>query len=261
MGAFSCDKILFEELEPLTCRLTNKQQVLNNMESCFEKIVLAIPHATRNFDVNLWDNAVLVSKDADHWTDWFTDELFDWKHPRVASVIGQVSRFDCDLERLENDPLEAVGRGRFYTQSHSGARRSLSSEFIELGLVQWAGYRNRLVDELRPGALLIDGHSFPSDVHPVDICIGFNSDWSTPSKPMLAMVIDHFEQHGFSVGVNQPFSNSITPDARFDYKSMMIELNKRIYMDETSLRLSAGALSVRRCLESLYRKLLGLSEP
>lgn len=230
------------------------------LQNGFKKIVLAIPHATRNFDLTLWDDAARVSQDADRWTDWFTDQLFDWKHPHVVSVIGKVSRFDCDLERLEDDPLEAVGRGRFYTQSHSGARRSLSPEFIEFGLAQWTGYRNLLVDELRPGALLIDGHSFPSDVHPVDICIGFNSDWSSPSKPMLAMVIDHFEQHGFSVGVNQPFSNSITPDAGFDYKSMMIELNKRIYMDETTLRLSIGALTVKRCLKSLYRKLLGLTD-
>ena len=235
--------------------------MMQNMNGYFEKIVLAIPHATRNFDLKLWDNAALVSKDADHWTDWFTDELFDWKHPRIASVIGQLSRFDCDLERLENDPLESVGRGRFYTLSHSGARRGLSLEFIESGIIQWVGYRKLLLDELRPGAVLIDCHSFPSDIDPVDICIGFNSDWSAPDKLTLKMVIDHFEQHGFSVSVNQPFSNSITPDAGFAYKSMMIELNKRIYMDEVSLQLSDGALKVRRCLEALYRKLLGLGNP
>ncbi len=234
---------------------------MQNMNGYFEKIILAIPHATRNFDLKLWDNAALVSKDADHWTDWFTDEIFDWKHPRVASVVGKVSRFDCDLERLETDPMESVGRGRFYTLSHSGARRNLSSEFIESGLAQWKDYRKQLVDQLRPGALLIDCHSFPSDVHPVDICIGFNSDWSTPAKPMLAMVIDHFEQCGFSVGINEPFSNSITPEAGFAYTSMMIELNKQIYMDEVSLQLSNGALKVRRCLEALYQKLLGLGDP
>lgn len=235
--------------------------MIKTMVSCFEKIVLAVPHATRNFDLNQWDNADLVAKDADYWTDWFTDELFDWKHPCVASVMGCVSRFDCDLERLEDDPLEAVGRGRFYTQSHSGARRDLSFVCIESGLEQWRGYRRRLVDELRPGALLIDCHSFPSDVHSVDICIGFNSDWSTPAKSTLDMVIEHFEFHGFRVGINLPFSNSITPEAGFAYKSMMIELNKRIYMDEKTLRLSAGALKVRLCLQSMYKKLLGMSAP
>jgi N-formylglutamate amidohydrolase len=235
--------------------------MIQTMVSCFEKIVLAIPHATRCFDLNQWDNTALVSKDADHWTDWFTDELFDWQHPRISSVIGKVSRFDCDLERLEKDPLEAVGRGRFYTQSHSGARRKLSSAYRKSGLEHWTEYRKRLVDELRPEALLIDCHSFPSDIDPVDICIGFNSDWSTPDKLTLKMVIDHFEQHRFSVSVNQPFSNSITPDAGFAYKSMMIELNKRIYMDEVSLQLSDSALKVRRCLKTLYQKLLGLGDP
>lgn len=230
------------------------------METHFEKIVLAIPHATRKFDVELWDDNALAFKDADRWTDWFTDELFVWKHPRVASVIGWVSRFDCDLERLESDSLESVGRGRFYTQSHSGASRRLTSEFIESGLVHWKRYRHLLADELCPGALLIDCHSFPSDVDPVDICIGFNSDWSTPDKMTLGMVIDHFEQRGFSVSVNEPFSNSITPDAGFTYKSMMIELNKGIYMDEISLQLSGGSEKVHQCLVSLYHKMLGICE-
>jgi hypothetical protein len=53
--------------------------MMQNMNGYFEKIILAIPHATRNFDMHLWDDATIVSKDADHWTDWFTDEIFDWK--------------------------------------------------------------------------------------------------------------------------------------------------------------------------------------
>jgi N-formylglutamate amidohydrolase len=230
------------------------------MEKRFAKIVLAIPHATRKFDAESWDDAALASKDADRWTDWFTDEIFDWKHPRMASVIGRVSRFDCDLERLESDPLESVGRGRFYTQSHSGASRRLSCELIESGLVHWKRYRQLLADELCPAALLIDCHSLPSDVDPVDICIGVNSDWSTPDKLTLDMLINHFERSGFSVSLNQPFSNSITPSAEFAYKSMMIELNKRIYMQESSLQLSAKAQTVHQCLVSVYRKMLGICE-
>ena len=45
------------------------------------------------------------------WTDWYTDELFtdSWgSDPRIRYLVGTVSRFDCDLERLENDPLEGV---------------------------------------------------------------------------------------------------------------------------------------------------------
>jgi putative restriction endonuclease len=33
---------------------------------------------------------------------------------------------------------------------------------------------------LCPDALLLDCHSFPSELSDVDICIGFNEDWSKP---------------------------------------------------------------------------------
>ena len=39
------------------------------------------------------------------------------------------------------------------------------------------------------------------------------------------------------MGVNEPYSNSETPDCPFQYQSMMLEVNKKAYMDEQSLRI------------------------
>ena len=236
-------------------RIKNQSRRLRRMQP-FAKIVLAIPHATREFAVHLWDDPVRVSKDADHWTDWFTDALFDWQHPKVASVIGRVSRFDCDLERLEQDPLEAVGRGRIYTRSHSGAERQLSAEQVQAALRHWTEYRQQLIGQLQPGSVLIDCHSFPSEVGEVDVCIGVNEDWSRPEPDRVDWVIDHFRGYGYSTALNAPFSNSIRPETGFPYASLMIEINKKVYMDETCLRLHAGEAKIRRCLLDLYRAML-----
>jgi hypothetical protein len=71
----------------------------------------------------------------------------------------------------------------------------------------------------------------------VDICIGFNEDWSKPHKDTLELAVNLFEDNGYKVGINEPYSNSETPDCPFSYQSMMLEVNKRAYMEDSSLHL------------------------
>ena len=62
----------------------------------------------------------------------------------------------------------------------------------------------------------------------VDICIGFNEDWSKPPISLLNFIQNYFKENGLSIGINYPFSNSISPETYCPYHSFMIELNKRI---------------------------------
>ena len=71
----------------------------------------------------------------------------------------------------------------------------------------------------------------------VDICIGFNEDWSKPHKATVELAVNLFEDNGYKVGINEPYSNSETPACPFSYQSMMLEVNKRRYMEDGSLRL------------------------
>lgn len=106
---------------------------------------------------------------------------------------------------------------------------------------------NRLKELLTSESLLIDCHSFPEDLAPdVDICIGFNEDWSKPDDEMLELVVSHFSSH-YNVEINNPYSNSLTPDCGFHYKSLMIELNKKIY--------AQGIENIKDCINALYKKL------
>lgn len=223
----------------------------------FHQIILAIPHSKRAFDSTLWSDPSLVNQDADRWTDWFTDQMFaSQTMEKVMPVIGRISRFDCDLERLLDDPLQDEGRGILYTRSHSGATRNLTPQQQKAFMEHWQDYRNQIQKVAQPNCLLIDCHSFPSSESNREICIGFNEDWSRPTTESLNLIEQHFVNEGFSVGINTPYSNSLTPDLGFHYSSIMIELNKAIYLNETDNTLLPSADSIKACLNRLYAKLL-----
>ena len=228
----------------------------------FDRIVLAIPHATGVFDVSLWSDPASVARDARRWTDWHTDRLFAGAgrgEPRVRAVVGRVSRFDCDLERLEHDPLEDVGQGRLYARSHSGAGRAVPPDRAARWLRAWRRYRERIVaaaaDAERP--FLLDCHSFPADLAPdVDVCLGWNEDESRPTDDVLGACRAAFERRGFRVAFNKPYGNAILPDG-WRGPSMLVELNKAIYLDDSDLSLIPSAESVRVALHDLCSTLLG----
>lgn len=231
-----------------------KQRTERQNSMKFDKIVLAIPHSVRKTDFSNWDRPEVAKADSDRWTDWFTDKLFTPpQRERIVAVVGSVPRFDCDLERITKDPLESVGRGILYHTSHSGARRLDSGED---SLHHWHDYRKAIAAELTPNSLLVDCHSFPSDISNVDICIGINDDWSSPDRETLDIVLQHFCD--YKVAINDPFSGSLTPEAGFPYTSLMIEVNKRLYLNEDTLTESAFAYKLHNTICSLFAKLFAL---
>ena len=88
----------------------------------------------------------------------------------------------------------------------------------------------------------------------MDICVGFNEVWSKPDASTLELVVNLFEENGYTVGINNPYSNSETPECPFAYQSLMLEVNKKAYMDEGSLQLKRPAL--RKPIRDLMMKVL-----
>ena len=60
--------------------------------------------------------------------------------------------------------------------------------------------------------------------------------------------------------MNTPYSHAIAPPMNFRYDSIMIELNKRIYLNEDTLELLDSAGSLRSSLNTLYGILLRYNE-
>ena len=131
----------------------------------------------------------------------------------------------------------------------------IPQEYEEHLLNLWHNHQERLRSNLCPNALLLDCHSFPSEMSDVDICIGYNEDWSKPNKEAIELAVNLFEDCGYKVGINEPYSNSETPDCPFTYQSMMLEVNKKTYMEDGSLRLKKN-LSYRKTIHDLVTTLM-----
>jgi N-formylglutamate amidohydrolase len=226
----------------------------------YTRIVLNEPHASIE---GLYDNQLsfwniderFINEIVLKWTDWHTDFLFHgYKSEGIRSVRFPYSRFIVDAERLWNDPLEQLGQGIVY-RSFEGYTRTVPerSERILLGLWHW--HQQRLRYHLCEGALLLDCHSFPSEMSEVDVCIGFNEDWSQPDKETIEMAVNIFEENGYKVGINNPYSNSETPDSPFLYQSMMLEVNKKAYLETGTLWLK-NSLHYRRNIREVMTILL-----
>lgn len=223
----------------------------------YDKLVLNIPHASLGGLTNTnWSDRRVLYNEVRKWTDWFTDYIFDHQKPNTYAIISQFSRFVVDCERLVNDPLEKVGRGILYMNIGDGCARELRTNEKRRLLAYYLRHQELLRRNLTENSLLIDCHSFPSNEADIDICIGYNEDWSKPNDFTLNLVRDTFKNAGYSVVFNKPYSNSISPRATFYYPSLMIEVNKRCYMDEDTLRLTDDADRLRSTINNLYTMLL-----
>lgn len=173
-----------------------------------DRIVLNIPHSSSEFPGMAkasWGTG--IDEHIQRWTDWGTNHLFGmaaFKDPRIHPVAFPWSRFFCDVERLENENIY-----RSYYLEHMAA----------------------IMKELTPSSMLIDCHSFPADLSDVEVCIGVNKDWSQPDKDLLSRIERIFQSRGYKTAFNKPYSNSFAPRMNFRYPSLMIELNKSIYMN------------------------------
>ena len=235
--------------------------VSSREERSYDNIVLHIPHASvGGLGVAKWDKKVALMKEVRKWTDWFTDVIFvPDDQSGVKSVVADYSRYVVDVERLLDDPMNEIGQGIIYTK-FNGLQRTISDE-EQLGMIAYYySYIKQLKSMLNEHSLLIDCHSFPSGLSDVDVCIGVNEDWSRPTEFLIELVMEFFKQAGYKVALNTPFSNAIAPPTNFRYDSIMIELNKRIYINEDTLELLDSVGSLRDSLNTLYGILLRYNE-
>jgi N-formylglutamate amidohydrolase len=212
-------------------------------------------------------------------TDRFTDELFGCHAAAGDSVVvHSVSRLIVDPERFlddEKEPLAKAGMGVVYTRTSGGASMRVPPSAGARGLLVDTYYRphhRRFSDAVdaelkRDGrAVILDCHSFPSKPLPFeldqnpdrpDICIGAD-DYHTP-REILNALEHHSRAEGFSFAVNRPFAGSIVPMAHYltnrRVRSVMIEVNRRLYLDEKTGAKSASfetcRLSVGRLIEAI----------
>jgi len=238
----------------------------------YENLIIHIPHSSTVVPECRVNPKEL---DEEEWKliDLYADELFMpyENNKRIDVVVFPYCRFYCDVERLPNDPLEKRGYGISFERIFPDEIRRWG--WRDNAYKLYARYHQKMVDkiiskspDIFDNLLLIDCHSFstqptllcanpPEDT---DICIGFNEDETKPSKVVIGNIRNYFLSKGYSVDINRPFSNSKTFDVPggLQYHSVMIEVSKKLYMSETTLRKTDGFARVHRDMHGLYDMLL-----
>ena len=249
-------------------------------------VILHIPHASTEIPPNEATKLAILgetlAQELLRMTDRYVDELFD-PGKRAARLVFPVSRLICDPERFADDadePMAAKGMGAVYTKTSDGRplRSSLDAEERQRLLDAYYFPHHQKLERLVRSALadcghcvIIDAHSFPSSPLPCDldqtplrpdICIGTDA-FHTPDW-LQRTALDAFNDVGWHVALNRPYAGSIVPsgfyrkDARVS--SIMVEVNRSLYMNEDTGRRSAGFKGVRLKVQSVLHALIESSE-
>jgi len=245
--------------------------------------VVHIPHASTVIPEDVRATFVLSDKALERellrLTDRHTDELFALDPTIAVPVVFEVSRFVVDPERFTDDafePMAARGMGAVYMAATDGAtlragltpsqRAGLLSRFYEPHHAALEAATLGVLDATRQ-CLIIDAHSFPS--HPLpcdlnqdpvrpDVCIG-TDPFHTPAQ-LTADAAAAFAAHGLVVAVDRPYRGAIVParwfrrDARVS--AVMVEVNRRLYMDEATGEKTAGFRQTRAAVRSVLLALI-----
>ena len=224
-------------------------------------LVANIPHSSTLIPVLVRDTLVLDDQELRaeilKMTDRYVDELFSSVDDLGGiTVVYNHSRLVVDPERFEDDDDEVMasrGQGVIYTHTSDGRKlrehEPSNQERQELLDRYYRPYHKtlevetqHLLDEFGK-CLILDCHSFPSRPLPYelnqnpdrsDICLG-TDPFHTPTK-LVESVEAFFGEHDLTTARNMPFEGTYVPlkflgtDRRVS--SLMIEVNRKLYMDE-----------------------------
>ena len=241
-------------------------------------MIFHIPHSSTVIPPDLRSTLLLDDQELEAelllMTDAFTDDLFGTHAGDDDTVVTfPVSRLVVDPERFLDDSVETmagIGMGVIYERTSSGGplRNNPSLEERD-ALIQgfYMPHHKRLngatESELSRSdhALILDCHSFPllplpyehdQDPDRPDICIG-TDDFHTPEH-LLEVAKQAVTDEELTCKVNSPFSGSIVPRRYYGQdrrvSSIMIEVNRSLYMDEDS---GVRSLHYSRCRTSVGR--------
>ena len=109
----------------------------------------------------------------------------------------------------------------------------------------------------------LDCHSMSSKLvnDKTDIVIS-NSDNKSSSKELLALIEKSFNNYNYNINTNDPFKGGfITTNYGNPKKNihfLQIEINKKLYMDEKSMKLKKDNFSkLKVCFDNLIKDILG----
>ena len=213
------------------------------------KFIIHIPHASLDILPGFKKRLTVSYSDFQRENIFISDYLVDRFVPDNFNNIVKFkySRMFCDVERYLDDSKEEMskyGMGVLYTKDSNGkvfVNRDKDEEWIiNIYKSHHKELDNMVADvlEKKGKCFIIDLHSFSDEFvdkmfnkkNNPDICLGINK--SNYDKELVLKTISHFKKYGYSVRINYPYSGSIISNRFPDVNSMMIEINKRVYLKD-----------------------------
>lgn len=235
-------------------------------------LLVHIPHSSlmipneckKRLIKNVNDENIFIS-------DYLVDKLVGKK---IKTIRFKYSRLFCDVERFnsDNEIMNKYGMGVVYNKDSNGKKFIVYEVEYKNNIIE--NYYNRHHDMLNKKVsntidkynkcILVDLHSFSDlfikkmfgkDGAP-DVCIGVENKYT--SKLLVEQTVKHFKKYNYSVKVNYPYEGSIIPnkyftvyDERLDI--IMIELNKRIYLNNNNKLNKKKFNKLKRCVNKYFK--------
>jgi len=230
-----------------------------------------VPHAGEWIPDEVLSEMVVGDRTLRRDLDLYVDEIWA-KSPALGATLirSRVSRYVVDLNRAADDVAATTVRGatrvdqpgyyhdrgvvwRTTTDGVAVMEKPMSREAFDRRIAMFhTPYHAAIAEEIERikaqfgYCILVDGHSMPSmgrsghsdpgarraDIVPGDVS-------GTACDPAITWAVErHFKSKGYSVAVNKPYQGGwITRSfgrPRAGVHSIQIELNRDLYMDETT---------------------------
>ncbi len=240
-------------------------------------VVVHIPHASleipEEYRKTILLDELTLWREKCRMTDAFCDDLYD--APGFENrIVAENSRFVCDVERFRDDELEPCakkGQGLMYTKTWVGKKLRENNQELRNKILEeiYDPHHERLTSAVELAlskygkCLIIDGHSFHSKmIVKLGNIFGlpdfdFGTDSFHTPKGLVDAMCDFAKRSGYRPKVNTPFGGAITPMKFYQREkrvvSVMIETNRKLYMNEKNMTKNGGFQKTRAVCHELMR--------
>lgn len=215
------------------------------------KYIIHIPHSSLEVPIEFKKRLVVdydyFMKENVFISDYRINEFVPMNFPNIIKF--NYSRMFCDVERYLDDSKEEMskyGMGSIYNKDSNNQKFiKLNKKYKQFVVDNYYKKHHQNLDLMVEKLLkkyndcfIIDLHSFSDEFvnkmfnkkNNPDICIGINK--SNYDINLLEKTINHFSSYGYSIMLNYPYSGSIISNKYPMVKSIMIEVNKRVYSND-----------------------------
>lgn len=228
-----------------------------------KQLLLHIPHSsiyipkefTKSYLIN---NLVYQKKEI---SDLYTNDLYS-SIPHIYKEVFKYNRFFIDVERLEDnlEEMAKIGRGWYYEMDNNNEPlRTLDNKekLYPIFKNYHEKLKKKILNYLKSQPItIIDCHSFSNDnvwfnkkTKKPEICIGYDNNVDFDIVEQLSYIFKDF-----NIDFNNPYSGSYYPlnVKNSLLKSVMIEINKSLYMNEKTFEIKSFEFNqLKKLLSSL----------